>query len=826
MKIKLLAFFIILSQISPLAIFKIQAAPSLQLISSPHPDAGIWVAYKASNTAEDLQQPYIKGVMAYGKWREIYTGEGQFNWYTLDRHLDFAINQVGKKTFITVASGYTCDSDGRNDWPEVLKTNVARSTVKNAQGCFPLQFWDPLYIKLYKDYITALAEHLADFDSSDARPNQTDVVYIRAQVMAVTMENLPNSDCSVDPEWCWRNLIPANGHVYQVDLTNTIIDEYQKEIVLFYKQALDAAYGRKGLTPPTPAAKGGGYWRPRTNRETFIENGIWFDKHSGGPSPVGWFYDMVSSVKTGQTRGVTESGNNPPSDLLVQFNRWEVLSNLHSGVELIGIYGSNKRNPDLQPNGAISFLENRPNLEFGGKYAGQHLAPSTSPGAWIALRGWYPEYNWGSTPKHDRLWTNFESLMTQYRPQDSIALYGVEIGGTDGKVNASMWTKVFPVVHRDDDPPWDDETPCRESGYPDCDYIIQEPTEFLGVSQYDGKRMYAFPVSNLGVVLSCGDQIFCEDRGSATRQETMLFARQTDKINGKNYMRFDVNDAFANSLGGQVVVRVTYLDKGTGAWQLLYDGGSDPESVAITIQKTGSNLWKQVQVTLSDVVFANRGSGGTDLTLFNMDDDDDIFHMIEIERNGVSENIFADVPSQHPYHTEIEALYQAGYTAGCQVNPLLFCPDVTMNRAESAVFVQRGIHGAGVIPTDPTTQIFADLALDSWAAKWATRLYTDGFTAGCGETPLVYCPWQGHTRTEGTVFYLRMLNGADYMPPEPVGVFADVALDFWGADWIEAAYAAGLIPACSENPLRFCPDEPLTRAMAAYMMVQAVGLFQ
>lgn len=188
------------------------------------------------------------------------------------------------------------------------------------------------------------------------------------------------------------------------------------------------------------------------------------------------------------------------------------------------------------------------------------------------------------------------------------------------------------------------------------------------------------------------------------------------------------------------------------------------------------------------------------------------------------EPTFADVPIDHDFYDEIEALYQAGYTAGCQVDPFLFCPEQAMTRAESAVFVQRGVHGAKIIPPAPTSQIFADLAIDSWAAKWVTQLYNDGFTAGCGEVPQVYCPWQGHTRTEGTVFYLRMLNGSDYLPPEPAGVFADVALDFWGAGWIEAAYNAGLIPACGENPLRFCPDEPLTRALAAYMLVQTKDL--
>ena len=36
--------------------------------------------------------------------------------------------------------------------------------------------------------------------------------------------------------------------------------------------------------------------------------------------------------------------------------------------------------------------------------------------------------------------------------------------------------------------------------------------------------------------------------------------------------------------------------------------------------------------------------------------------------------------------------YNAGYVAGCSTDPLLFCPDNTMSRAEGAVFVERGIH--------------------------------------------------------------------------------------------------------------------------------------
>jgi hypothetical protein len=155
----------------------------------------------------------------------------------------------------------------------------------------------------------------------------------------------------------------------------------------------------------------------------------------------------------------------------------------------------------------------------------------------------------------------------------------------------------------------------------------------------------------------------------------------------------------------------------------------------------------------------------------------------------------------------------------------MYCPEQAMTRAESAVFVERGVHGAGFVPSDPGSQVFDDVPLFEWFAKWATGLWDDGYTSGCGTNPLIYCPLLGHTRTEGTVFYLRMLHGSAFVPPTAQGIFADVDPGFWGAKWIEAAYNAGLIPACETSPqLKFCPDDPLTRAMAAYMMVQAKGL--
>ncbi|MCH7588968.1 MAG: S-layer homology domain-containing protein [Chloroflexi bacterium] len=193
--------------------------------------------------------------------------------------------------------------------------------------------------------------------------------------------------------------------------------------------------------------------------------------------------------------------------------------------------------------------------------------------------------------------------------------------------------------------------------------------------------------------------------------------------------------------------------------------------------------------------------------------------------NIESASTFLDVPRGHWAYDYIEALYQQGYVAGCSTTPLLYCPGANMTRAESAVFVERGIWNANYLPPQPTAQVFSDVALGEWFAKWANGLWGDGYTAGCGTNPLVFCPLQENTRAEGAVFFLRMMHGANYVPPSASGIFEDVDLAKWYAPWVEAAYNAGLLPPCATDPgLRICAEDALDRAMGAFMMVQAKGL--
>jgi len=187
---------------------------------------------------------------------------------------------------------------------------------------------------------------------------------------------------------------------------------------------------------------------------------------------------------------------------------------------------------------------------------------------------------------------------------------------------------------------------------------------------------------------------------------------------------------------------------------------------------------------------------------------------------------FLDVPEDHWAHDIIEVLYQGGYIAGCSSNPPMYCPERVLSRAESSVFILRGEYGAIPDPPygPPITPTFEDVVPAYWGYGWIESLWTDGYTSGCSVDPLLYCPVREHTRAEGSVFFLRIMHGVDYVPDAPVGLFADVDTGAWYAGWVEAAYNEGLLPACNSDPLSFCPEDPLDRAWAAYMMVQAKGI--
>jgi hypothetical protein len=63
---------------------------------------------------------------------------------------------------------------------------------------------------------------------------------------------------------------------------------------------------------------------------------------------------------------------------------------------------------------------------------------------------------------------------------------------------------------------------------------------------------------------------------------------------------------------------------------MRYDAVGNNQKTAFTVTKTNTNTWKTASVVVTDWAFGNSGPSGADLTLVNLDSDDDIFHKLEV----------------------------------------------------------------------------------------------------------------------------------------------------------------------------------------------------
>ena len=126
--------------------------------------------------------------------------------------------------------------------------------------------------------------------------------------------------------------------------------------------------------------------------------------------------------------------------------------------------------------------------------------------------------------------------------------------------------------------------------------------------------------------------------------------------------------------------------------------------------------------------------------------------------------VFADVPATHWAVSWIEELYADQITSGCATNPLRYCPEATVTRAQMAVFLVRSKYGPSYSPP-AAVGLFSDVPTTYWAARWIEQLARDGITSGCGGN--AYCPEEAVTRAQMAVFLVRTfdLPKATGLPP-------------------------------------------------------------
>ncbi len=185
------------------------------------------------------------------------------------------------------------------------------------------------------------------------------------------------------------------------------------------------------------------------------------------------------------------------------------------------------------------------------------------------------------------------------------------------------------------------------------------------------------------------------------------------------------------------------------------------------------------------------------------------------------EKTFNDISgaNAHTNHVAIEALAARGIISG--KTDTTFKPDATMNRAEFAAIVVRGL---GLVPK--SNNQFTDVPADSWYADYVGTANAYGIVNGATET--TFNPLGAITREEAATMIARAatLCGMDTVMGS--GEIRDILAQFtdyvktsgWARESLAFCYREGIL---SQSDLEILPKTPIKRCEIAQMIFNMLG---
>ena len=122
------------------------------------------------------------------------------------------------------------------------------------------------------------------------------------------------------------------------------------------------------------------------------------------------------------------------------------------------------------------------------------------------------------------------------------------------------------------------------------------------------------------------------------------------------------------------------------------------------------------------------------------------------EPASISVSRFADVDPAEWWAPYVERLAEWGITMGCSVDPVRYCPNEHVTRAQMASFIARALRLKGA-----SVGFFADIQ-DNTHEQNIVALAVSGITVGCRINPTNYCPNRKVSRAQMATFLARALE--------------------------------------------------------------------
>jgi hypothetical protein len=180
---------------------------------------------------------------------------------------------------------------------------------------------------------------------------------------------------------------------------------------------------------------------------------------------------------------------------------------------------------------------------------------------------------------------------------------------------------------------------------------------------------------------------------------------------------------------------------------------------------------------------------------------------------------FADVQPNDQFYTEISKLSARGVTLGCGGGN--YCPNDPVTREQMAAFILRA--KGEFNPPTPQSQRFNDVPPQNAFYNSIDRLAVLQIRLGCTPDHLMYCPSDPVKREQMAAFTLRGLG--EFNPPTPSGQrFGDVPPSNVFYSSIDRMAVLNITLGCSPDHLMYCPNDSVTRAQMAAVLVRAFNL--